>query len=178
GLIAAAFLAIGLSVSWQIVQAASWSGAGANWLPPMLALGAGSYLLRFLRWHLLARRLAPRLGLLPSLRIYLAGFAMGLTPGRIGEFCKFALLRDETGVPEARSLPIFPLERATEAASFAGLAVAGASLGHFDLGRPGLGALAALAAIPILALLGLALRRRVAGMQAGGSWLRQTLGGI
>src|SRR5207237_10078081 len=111
GLLAAAFLAIGLAVSWQMLQAASWSGGGADWLPPMLALGAGSYLLRFLRWHLLARRLAPLLGLLPSLRIYLAGFAMGLTPGRIGEFCKFALLRDETGVPEARRGPVLPLER-------------------------------------------------------------------
>src|SRR5205085_1372271 len=83
----------------------------------------GSYLCRFLRWHVLVRQVAPRLRLATSLRIYMAGFAMGLTPGRVGELCKFTLLRDATGVSEARSAVIFPIERVTEAASFAARAV-------------------------------------------------------
>jgi uncharacterized membrane protein YbhN (UPF0104 family) len=178
GLLAAVFLAIGLAVSWQLVQTAGWSSGGVSWLPAMAALGVGSYTLRFLRWHLLARRVAPRLWLRPSLRIYMAGFAMGLTPGRVGEFCKFALLRDETGVPEARSAFVFPLERVTEATSFAGLAVAGAGLGHLGLGRLGLGVLGAIAALPALALIGLALRRRRGGVAARGAWLRQMTHGI
>ena len=43
GLIAAAFLVVGVGLSWQMVRAASWSSAGADWLPPMLALGVGYY---------------------------------------------------------------------------------------------------------------------------------------
>jgi len=189
GATAGVFLLIGLGATWQLLQAASWSGGALGGLPALAALGSASYLLRFLRWHLLARRVAPELRLLPSLRIYLAGFALGLTPGRVGELCKFTLLREESGVVEARSVPIFPIERATEAASFAALAVLGAALGPIALGGLGPGAIAAIAAIPALALLGLALRRHgvggspaglapwVAAGGGGASWPRQMVAG-
>ena len=178
--IAAVFLAIGVGLTIRLGHSATWSGGDLTLLPWLLPLGAGSYLLRFVRWHVLVRQLASRLPLGRSLRIYLAGFAMGLTPGRLGEFCKFALLRSATGVPELQSAPIFPLERATEAASFAALAVAGASIGHFQPASLGASALAMILALPLLALLALALRflsRRSAASTAGSSW-RQLLAGV
>jgi uncharacterized membrane protein YbhN (UPF0104 family) len=183
--IAGVSLLVGLGVSVKLARSAGWDGAAvARWLPWLLLLGSGSYLLRFVRWHCLVRQLAPRsmaentsrlaaapmqaplrsaahtpgLRLGTSLGIYLAGFAMGLTPGRLGEFCKFTLLRQETGVPEIESAPIFPLERATEAASFAALATAGAVLGHFAPAKLGVSTLAAILAVPGLAILALALR--------------------
>jgi uncharacterized membrane protein YbhN (UPF0104 family) len=147
----------------------------------MLLFSSGSYFLRFARWHVLARRVAPRLKLASSLRTYAAGFAMGLTPGQVGEFCKFALLRDETGVPAARSAPIFPLERLTEAASFTALAVAGALFGRHALGHLGLGAVAAVVTLPALAGLGVLLRmarNRQRARPGDMPWLRQALDGV
>ena len=155
---ATALLAIGLYLSWRMGRNIPWSRSVLPALPLLLALGCGSYGSRFLRWHLLVRRLAPRLPLTISLRIYMAGFAMGLTPGRVGEFLKFSLLRDATGIAELESFSIFPLERATEAAGFLGLAILGAIFGHLQLHSIGLGSLVTIALLPGLAGLGLLLR--------------------
>jgi uncharacterized membrane protein YbhN (UPF0104 family) len=155
---ATALLGIGLYLSWKMGRDIAWSSSVLPALPLLLAFGCGSYGSRFLRWHLLVRRLAPHLPLSASLRIYMAGFAMGLTPGRVGEFLKFSLLRDATGVAELESFSIFPLERATEAAAFVGLAIVGALFGHLQLHRIGLGSLITIAVLPGVAGLGLLLR--------------------
>ncbi len=146
--VAFAFVIASAVSAWHLADQAHWSTADFRWLPLLLVLGACSYFLRFLRWHLLATRLAPQLRLAASVRIYMAGFALGLTPGRLGEFAKFAFLKDLTGVDELRSAPIFPLERATEATSFLALALAGAIFGHLPLRNPGLTVLAVAAFLP------------------------------
>jgi glycosyltransferase 2 family protein len=151
-------LAVGLVFSWRMGRSIAWSDTVLAVLPLMLALGCGSYGARFLRWHVLVRRLAPQLPLRTSLGIYMAGFAMGLTPGRVGEFMKFTLLRDATGVAEMESFSIFPVERATEAATFLGLAIVGALFGHLHLQHVGIGSLATIAVLPCLAAAALALR--------------------
>src|SRR5439155_6952734 len=86
-----------------------------------------SFGLRFLRWHLLARRLAPTLGLKPSFSIGTIGFALAMTPGRASEALKLLLLRQHADVPVASSASVLFLEKVTEAAGFALLAL-GASL--------------------------------------------------
>lgn len=165
--LATALLCIGLYLSWRMERNVAWSRTVLPVLPVLLALGGGSYGARFVRWHLLVRRLAPQLLLRDSLRIYLAGFAMGLTPGRVGEFLKFSLLRDVTGVAEVESFTIFPVERATEAATFLGLGVVGAILGHVQVQRIGVGSLVTIAVLPFLAAVAVVLRllyqRRSAG---------------
>jgi glycosyltransferase 2 family protein len=156
--LATVLLVIGLYLSWRMGRSVAWSRTVLPLLPLMLALGCGSYGARFVRWHLLVRRLAPQLSLRASLRIYMAGFAMGLTPGRVGEFLKFSLLRDATGVAEVESFSIFPVERATEAATFVGLALAGAIYGHLQLHHIGAGSILTMAVLPGLAALALVLR--------------------
>ena len=177
--LAAVFLVLGMIATWRLVGRAELPEQAGWLLVLMLPLGTASYFLRFARWHVLTRRLAPNLGLAPSLRIYAAGFAMGLTPGRVGEFCKFPLLREETGVPEALAAPIFPLERLTEAASFTALAVVGGLFSHVALGRLGPGAIAAVVAVPALAVVGVLLRfsRRRRETSTSRSWLRMLLDG-
>ena len=170
--LATALLAIGVYLSWRMGHGIEWSGSVLPLLPLMVTLGAGSYGARFARWHVLVRRLAPQLSVPTSLRIYMAGFAMGLTPGRVGEFLKFSLLRERTGVAEVESFSIFPVERATEAAAFLGLAVVGALFGRLQLHHVGLGTLMTIAVLPCLAALGLGLRiviRRRSGSAFGHS---------
>src|SRR5437762_332795 len=86
--LAGVFLVVGLVATWRIAARTGWEGDELAWLPLLAAFGAGSYLLRFLRWHVLVRRIAPRLSPPTSLRVYAAGFAMGLTPARVGELFK------------------------------------------------------------------------------------------
>jgi glycosyltransferase 2 family protein len=69
-----------------------------------------SYGMRFLRWQLLLAELGHRLPWRRSLAIYLAGFALTLTPGKAGETVRSLYLRP-MGVPFADSLAAFVVER-------------------------------------------------------------------
>ena len=58
----------------------------------VLILASTNLLLRFVRWQLYLRVLGHPLPALPSLRIYLAGFALTTSPGKIGEIVRNVLL--------------------------------------------------------------------------------------
>lgn len=65
-----------------------------------------------------------------SLRIFLAGMSMGITPGKLGEVLKSFLLRDELGVAVARTAPTVLFERVTDLLSMLALiALAGGGQG-------------------------------------------------
>ena len=85
----------------------------------LLALSLSNYVLRGARWHLLARRLGLRTGLFQNLRHYLGGFAMSVTPGRVGELVRMRWLRRETGWPVERSAPLVLMDRAGDLAVMA-----------------------------------------------------------
>ena len=153
-LLASGFLVAGVVATWRLGGKLQWSAGVTSALPALALLGCGSYGFRFLRWHSLARRLAPRLPWLASLRIYMSGFSLGLTPGRFGELVKFTLLRRASGVPEVESVAILPIEAATEVLSFVALALAAATVAQLDL--PRLGASVTVAAVLIIGLLLLA----------------------
>jgi uncharacterized membrane protein YbhN (UPF0104 family) len=146
-----------------------WSLTLLAALPVLLVLGIGSQGFRFLRWHVLVRRCAPRLRLADSMRIYITGFALELTPGRLGAFLKFSLLRQTTGIPETDTVAVLPVEAAAEVASFLLVALAGAAAGSYALPRIGWGILATL-----VILLGIVLlspgRHRLPAWQ-GPAWL-------
>jgi uncharacterized membrane protein YbhN (UPF0104 family) len=91
-----------------------------------LALASANYLLRFAKWELYLRRLGVRIPLGDSLRIFLAGFSLTVTPGKIGEVLKAYLLREAHGVPMARTAPTVLAERATDLVALVVLAVGGA----------------------------------------------------
>lgn len=117
-------LVTGLGLVVQ-VREHGWKGAEAPaLLVPALAFAAASYLLRFLRWHLLARRVAPGLPLGTSFVVGAIGFALVMTPARSGEALKLLLLRRRAGVPVATSAPVLVLEKGCEAAALAFLALA------------------------------------------------------
>ncbi len=77
-------------------------------------LATGNYGLRFLRWQLYLERLGIRVDLTPSALIFLAGFAMSVTPGKVGELMKSALLLEHHGAPLSRTAPIVVAERVTD----------------------------------------------------------------
>jgi len=78
------------------------------------ALAAGNYALRWARWEYYLRRLEIRIGARDSVLVFLAGFALTVTPGKLGEAVKALLLRQSHGIPAARTAPIVIAERITD----------------------------------------------------------------
>ncbi len=83
----------------------------------LLALSMVNYLTRGLRWHIFARRLGLNTGLIQDLRHFLGGFAMTVTPGRVGELVRMRWLGRETGWRFERTAPLMLADRALDMAA-------------------------------------------------------------
>lgn len=90
--------------------------SGFQWWAFAAALGLSlfNYLLRFVRWELYLRNADIRLERTLSARIFLSGFALSVTPGKLGELLKCYLIRDYKSVPIAKSAPLVVGERVTD----------------------------------------------------------------
>ncbi len=109
-----------------------------RFLPLALATTLANYLIRFLRWHyylhVIGVKNVPRRD---SLMIFLSGFSLTMTPGKLGEVLKSFLLKNRYGTPVSYSASIVFAERLTDVVGVVILAAAG--LAFYPLG---LGALA------------------------------------
>ncbi|MCL4544214.1 MAG: flippase-like domain-containing protein [Chloroflexi bacterium] len=83
-------------------------------LPLVLLLTCFNYAGRFLKWQFYLHRIASPAPVAASALIFLSGFSMVLTPGKIGELLKSYLLRQVNGTPLARSAPVVLAERLTD----------------------------------------------------------------
>lgn len=97
----------------QIARLSLWQGAA------LLALSLVNYLFRSLRWHIFARRLGLPTGFWQDMRHFLGGFAMSVTPGRVGELVRMRWLRRETGWAFDRTAPLVLVDRASDLAVMA-----------------------------------------------------------
>ncbi len=88
-----------------------------------------NYLLRWLKLHWLLTRIGVRLPWGESLTIFLAGFAMILSPFRAGEVLKPYLVRERSGVPMLTVMPALVAERLTD--GLAVLVIAAVSVSKF-----------------------------------------------
>ncbi len=98
------------------------------WLALVLLMAPLNYALRFAKWQMYGRRLGlhqvPWRG---SLTIFLAGFGLTITPGKVGELVKSWFLWDRYGVPAARTAPMVFADRLTDGCAMLVLATAGAA---------------------------------------------------
>lgn len=92
---------------------------------PIVGLSLFNYALRFLKWHYFLRILGVRARAFESLRIFLAGLAMTITPGKAGELLKPYLLRGSVGAALASTVPALVAERGTDALALVALALIG-----------------------------------------------------
>lgn len=101
---------------------------------PILVLTLWNYVLRFIKWEIYLEAIGVSgLERWKSARIFLSGFAMSVTPGKVGEFIKAVYVRRETGSPANRVMAVVTAERATDAAAMAILALVGAT--RYSYGR-------------------------------------------
>jgi len=94
-------------------------------IPLFLGLSLMNYALRFMKWDYFLRRLGLRLPRRESLGVFLAGFSMTISPGKMGELLKCYLLRDRRGIPVSRTSPVVIAERITDLISMILIAVVG-----------------------------------------------------
>jgi uncharacterized protein (TIRG00374 family) len=102
---------------------------GPGQIAALLGLSVVNYVFRGFRWHLLARRLGFKTTILQDLRHFLGGFAISVTPGRVGELVRMRWLRRETGWPVDRTAPLVVMDRAADLATMALLLALGVGLG-------------------------------------------------
>lgn len=127
-------------------------------LPAILGLTLLNYVLRFIKWEYYLRCLRLGVPRLVSLKIFVAGLSMAITPGKVGELLKSYLIKRYNGTPISRTAPVIMAERLTDGLAMLLLAAGGLAL--YGIGWQGLLAilLAALALIGIIQYRALALR--------------------
>jgi uncharacterized membrane protein YbhN (UPF0104 family) len=97
-------------------------------LPVIIAATLVNYALRFAKWQLYLRRLAIPLRVGQSLLVFLAGFTMSITPGKLGELLKAFLVRDLAGTEVGRTASVVVAERLTDVAGLLVLSLLGATV--------------------------------------------------
>jgi uncharacterized membrane protein YbhN (UPF0104 family) len=123
-----------------------------NWwlIVPILVLTVWNYGWRFLKWEIYLRILGVKLPTVLSARIFLGGFAMSLTPGKVGELVKSVYVRRITGAPVNRTSAVVAAERITDALAMLILATLGAT--QYAQGRTLIAVISVLGALGILLL--------------------------
>ncbi len=100
----------GMSQMGESLSRFRWSALGIA-----LGLASFNYVLRFLKWQYYLARLEIRgVPWLDSLLVFLTGFVLTITPGKLGEVFKSVVLAKTHGVPVARTAPIVIADRLTD----------------------------------------------------------------
>jgi uncharacterized protein (TIRG00374 family) len=115
GVAAGVAIYVGFSV-WAGARNVGRALADFHWLVALAALGLASlnYVVRFGRWHYYLKVLGLKVPVGHSLLVFLGGFSLTVTPGKLGEVVKALLLRESHGIPAARTAPIVIAERFTD----------------------------------------------------------------
>lgn len=148
-LAAGAYLVFIFLSGWADVSAAV-ARVGLVGVIVALLLSLLNYLLRFGRWQMYLQALGHPVPAWPSLKVYLAGFALTTTPGKAGEMLRGVVLK-RWGMPYARSVAAFLSERLSDLLAIMLLALLGLSL--YPAAAPLMGAGAVLVLIVFGAIL-------------------------
>lgn len=131
-LAAIGYMCFALWGGWQGVVSAI-GRLGVAGIVITLALSLVNYGLRFIRWQSYLRVMGHPVLLEPSLKIYIAGFALTTTPGKAGEALRGVFLK-RYGVPYATSFAAFLSERLSDLLAIVLLTILG--LTHYSAAVP------------------------------------------
>jgi len=94
-------------------------------VPLFISLSLTNYVLRFLKWQYFLGRVGVAIPWGESFMVFLAGFSMTVSPGKLGELLKCYLIKDRMGIPVSRTSPVVVAERITDLLSMILIAMAG-----------------------------------------------------
>ena len=154
-LVLVTFLAVAVFAAFSIYADVSKLGDRLARFAPLavglaLLLALGNYVIRFARWQLYLRVVGVSAPAPLSALVFVSGFAMSVTPGKLGELVKAVLLRDAAGADPARVAPVVVAERATDLVALVILGIAGVAA--YGLALPVVAGAAVVTAAGILVL--------------------------
>lgn len=94
-------------------------------LPLILFLSLLNYLVRFFKWNYYLGIINVQLAKRDSIIVFLSGFLMSITPGKLGELFKSYLIKRINGTSISKTAPVVLAERITDFLSLAFLALIG-----------------------------------------------------
>ena len=95
-------------------------------MPVVLGLTIWNYVLRFIKWHYFLKKVeVPNLPVLESARLFVAGFPLAVTPGKVGETLKGVWLNQLTGFPTAKGVSVVLAERISDGLAMLVLSIVG-----------------------------------------------------
>lgn len=124
-----------------------------KWVPLFLLLPLLNYVVRFGKWVYFLHRIGEKVPLKDNFLIFIAGFSMTVSPGKMGELLKCSLLKKRYGIPVEKTSPIVVAERLTDLISMVLLALIGALLVRSSVALPAAAAGALFVAIIMIILL-------------------------
>ena len=100
---------------------------GFEWrfFPFVLLLTLFNYALRFLKWHFYLRQMGVRLPWRESLKLFVGGFPLAVTPGKLGEVLKAVWVNQRSGLPVAKGVSVVVAERISDGLAVLALSTLG-----------------------------------------------------
>lgn len=86
-------------------------------LIPVLVLKVIAWGLHFAKWQYYLNVIGAKMRLSDSLILFLSGFTLAVSPGKIAEVLKAVVIKNKTGTPIARSVPMILAERVIDGTS-------------------------------------------------------------
>jgi uncharacterized membrane protein YbhN (UPF0104 family) len=161
-----AAVALGLAATANLSATMEALGRFRWRVAPLVVLAvAASWALRFAKWHYYLRCLQVPLPWQPSLRVFLAGFTMAISPGKLGEVLKAVLVRALVGTPVSLTASIVMAERLTDVAGL--VALGGLGVTALPRGPLLLGGLALLLVAGVIGLRSSAVSRQARRLLPG-----------
>jgi uncharacterized protein (TIRG00374 family) len=121
---AAVYVGIAAYSDWARVRATLARFSWFHFVAALL-LALGNYSVRFFKWDYFLSRVGVRIPRGRSLCVYLSGFTLTVTPGKLGEVVKSYLLAESDGIAMTRTAPIVAAERVTDLVALMLLAATG-----------------------------------------------------
>ena len=103
-----------------------------SYLPIILLLIPLCWIVLFTRWNLLLKNSNVYVPVKDNLKIYLSGFALSITPGKVGELIKSQLLKTKFGIPREKTAPIVLVEQLYSIIGIIGVSILG--IWYFEFG--------------------------------------------
>ncbi len=98
-------------------------------IPTMMTLSLLNYLFRYVKWQYYLNRIEVNLTHSDSFGVFLAGFTLTVSPGKIGEAIKGYFINEIDGTPIAKTVPVVVAERITDLLAMILLAMIGFTIG-------------------------------------------------
>jgi glycosyltransferase 2 family protein len=82
-----------------------------EYIPIILFFVIISWIPLYLRWRLLCKNLGIKISLRDDFLVYVAGFALSITPAKVGELLRTQILREKSGIQRTQTTPLIFIEK-------------------------------------------------------------------